>query len=199
MTAAKRKEGAGLVVDAAAAGAARPRRSRARPRGLLRSGCRGRPAAAVGAARASRAGPRLPRRRLRPFRFPARLRPPEARSARPIVRRHDCRAACSDQRRNRRCTFCRRRFRNDADGGAAHAEARGAFADRARRSRRRERSRDDGAPAERSCRCLRRGGSRLPAARRACARQARRCPIPMCRPKAPDGSCSAWASSARRS
>ena len=78
----------------------------------------------------------------------------------------------------------------------AHPEVGSAIPDRAGRSRRRERARDDRAPAERPCRRQRRRGREFPAARRACAGQACTARSRHRRPRRPGGSCSAWASSA---
>ena len=71
--------------------AAEARRELAEIVGSCRRGRR--PAAAGGAAVAGKgAVQRFPRRRLRPVRFPARLRPPPARNARRAVRRDDRRS-----------------------------------------------------------------------------------------------------------
>ena len=169
----------------------------------IAEGCRGRQAARASAMCCPRKarGAGFPRRRLRPFAISCAIARAASREiARPAVATHGRGAAC---------TICARKCGAAVRGRhvakpssmtrAARAEARGAFPDRARRPCRRCRCGDDGRPAERTGRRLRRGRDRFPAARRASTAASSNCPIPSNPARAPAGSCSAWASSARSS
>ena len=142
-------------------------------------------------------GGRFPRRSVQSFALHARLRTPPAGNARPPVRHRACGPPAGGARRDRPMRQRCRRFRSKPDEGPAHPQDGGAFPDRAFRALGRGDDRNDGraagatspmpASALPSTSC-----SATPTARASSSCRIRKIP-----PRAPAGSCLAWASSAR--